>query len=124
MREGTHKKLKRNTTGPLEADTHHRFVVPLDSFEHAIGSVGRATFDFFQQIPLQGALTSGAVGLYAATAFGVGELLVGGLTAYVAYRMFAFGEPLLEAVEKSIKFQKGELPKTDIERRKRLRPVP
>ena len=89
--------------------------------ENGIASVGRQTWSFFHEIPVQGALTSGAVGLYAATVFGVGELIAAGLSAYFAYRMFAFGEPLLVAVEKTIKFQMGELPKADIDRRRRIR---
>jgi hypothetical protein len=53
--------------------------------------------------------------------FGVGELIAAGLSAYFAYRMFAFGEPLLVAVEKTIKFQMGELPKSDLDRRRRAK---
>jgi hypothetical protein len=93
----------------------------LDDVEHGITSAGRLTWNLFHEIPIQGALTSGAVGLYAATVFGVGELIAAGLSAYFAYRMFAFGEPLLVAVEKTIKFQMGELPKPDLEKRRRIR---
>jgi hypothetical protein len=93
----------------------------LDDVEAGITSAGRLTWKLFHEIPIQGALTSGAVGLYAATVFGVGELIAAGLSAYFAYRMFAFGEPLLVAVEKTIKFQMGELPKSDIDRRRRVR---
>ena len=93
----------------------------LDDVEDGITSACRLTWNFFHEIPVQGALTSGAVGLYAATLFGVGELIAAGLSAYFAYRMFAFGEPLLVAVEKTIKFQMGELPKSDIDRRRRAR---
>ena len=78
--------------------------------EDGINEAGRVAWGFFHNVPIQGALASGVLGLYAATAFGVSELALAGLSAYVTYRMFAFGEPLLEAVEKTIKFQKGELP--------------
>ncbi len=95
----------------------------LEELEEGITSAGRLTWNFFHGIPIQGAMTSGAVGLYAVTVFGVGELIAAGLSAYFAYRMFAFGEPLLVAVEKTIKFQMGELPKSDIDRRRRARPT-
>jgi hypothetical protein len=116
-------KLKRKTVRSSEANVPHSGIPVLDSLEDGITSAGGLTWTFFHDLPLEGAIASGAVGLYAATVFGVGELFVAGVSAYVAYRMFAFGEPLLEAVEKTIKFQKGELPKTDIERRRRLRQV-
>lgn len=93
----------------------------LKDVEDGITSAGRLTWNFFHEIPVQGAVTSGAIGLYAATLFGVGELIAAGLSAYFAYRMFAFGEPLLVAVEKTIKFQRGELPKSDVDRRRRGR---
>ena len=97
-------------------------VIPLlEDVENGITSAGRLTWNLFHEIPIQGALTSGAVGLYAATLFGVGELIAAGVSAYFAYRMFAFGEPLLVAIEKTIKFQMGELPKSDLERRRRVR---
>ena len=96
--------------------------IPLfEDVENGITSAGRLTWNFFHEIPVQGAITSGAVGLYAATLFGVGELIAAGLSAYFAYRMFSFGEPLLVAVEKTIKFQMGELPKSDLDRRRRVR---
>ena len=93
----------------------------LSNVEDGIASAGRLTWNFFHDVPIQGAVTSGAVGLYAATVFGVGELIAAGLSAYFAYRMFAFSEPLLVAVEKTIKFQMGELPKSDVDRRRRVR---
>ena len=93
----------------------------LTDVEDGITSAGRLTWNLFHEIPIQGALTSGAVGLYAVTVVGVGELIAAGLSAYFAYRMFAFGEPLLVAVEKTIKFQMGELPNTDVNRRRRAR---
>lgn len=93
----------------------------LNNVEDGVNSAGRLTWNFFHDIPIQGAVTSGAVGLYAATVFGVGELIAAGLSAYFAYRMFAFGEPLLVAVQKTIQFQMGELPKSDLDRRRRSR---
>ena len=109
------RKVARSAEGSLS----HSGIPLFDNVEDGINSAGRQTWNFFHDLPLQGALTSGAVGLWAATVFGVAELFAAGLSAYVAYRMFAFGEPLLEAVQKTIKFQKGELPKTDIDRRSR-----
>lgn len=93
----------------------------LENLEDGITSAGRLTWHFFHDIPIQGALTSGAIGLYAATVFGVAELIAAGLSGYFAYRMFAFGEPLLVAVENTIKFEMGELPKSNIDRPRRKR---
>jgi len=61
-------------------------------------------------------MLGGAVGLGAATVLGVAELALAGLSAYVMYRMFAYGESLTVALEKSIKFEKGELPMKEIEK--------
>jgi hypothetical protein len=112
---------KRKVGRPVQAIVPSAGIPLLDDLEAGITSAGRLTWNFFHEIPVQGALTSGAVGLYAASLFGVGELIAAGLSAYFAYRMFAYGEPLLVAVEKTIKFQMGELPKSDLDRGKRVR---
>lgn len=78
--------------------------------EDGIGAAGRMTWDFFHNLPLQGAIAAGAIGLYAATVLGVAELTAAGFSAYVAYRILAYGETLDEALENTIKFEKGEAP--------------
>lgn len=108
-------KLKRKVSRSSDAIVSDNGNLLFDSLEDGISSAGRLTWNFFHDLPIQGAIVSGVVGLYAVTVFGVAELIAAGLSANVAYRMFAFGEPLPKAVEKTIKFEMGELPKTDIE---------
>lgn len=67
-------------------------------------------------MPLNGALLGGAVGVGAATLLGVGELAVGAFCAYVTYRVYAYGETWADAVENSIRFEKGELSKEEIDK--------
>ena len=88
----------------------------LREIEDGIGAAGQLTWKFFHNLPLHGAMFGGALGLYAATVFGVAELAAGGLSAYVTYRMFAYGETLTEALEKTLKFEKGELPMKEIKK--------
>jgi hypothetical protein len=87
----------------------------LSGLEDGISIAGCVTRNFFHNLPVQGAMVTGAIGLYAATVFGVAELIAAGLSAHVAYRMFAFGEPFPKACENTIKFEMGELPRTDLE---------
>lgn len=67
-------------------------------------------------MPFNGAVIGGAVGVGAATLFGVGELAVGAFCAYVTYRVYAYGETWADAVENSIRFEKGELSKEEIDK--------
>lgn len=111
------KKTRSNSTNKqwpnrIAARTSAPLVNDLES---GIEKAGKLTWDFFHHIPIQGALTSGAVGLYVASVFGVAELTAAGLSAYVMYRIFAYNETLLEAVENMIKFQKGDLPFKDVQ---------
>jgi hypothetical protein len=87
--------------------------------EGGISTLGRGIWGVFHELPFHGALVGGAVGLGAAMLVGVAELVAAGFTAYVSYRMFAYGESLAEAIEKTIKFEKGTLPEEEIEK-----PVP
>lgn len=91
----------------------------LETVEAGIGAFGQETWKFFHALPFHGAFIGGAVGLGAAMAVGVAELVAAGLSAYVTYRIFAYGETLTEAIEKTIKFEKGTLPEDEIEK-----PVP
>ena len=117
--------LKRKVTRSSHASVSHNDISLLSGLEDGISSAGRLTCNFFHELPIQGAIVSGAVGLYAATVFGVAELIAAGLTANVAYRIFTCGESLPKAVENTIKFEMGELPRTDREMvaRKSLRQV-
>jgi hypothetical protein len=67
-------------------------------------------------MPANGALIGGAVGIGAATVFGVGELAVGAFCAYVTYRVFGYGETWADAVENTIRFEKGELSKEELKK--------
>jgi len=67
-------------------------------------------------MPLNGAVLGGAVGIGAATLFGVGELAVGAFCAYVTYRVYAYGETWADAVENAIRFEKGDLSKEEIDK--------
>jgi hypothetical protein len=107
--------LKRKVTRSSDTIVSHNCGLLFDGLEDAISSAGHLTWNIFHDAPIQGAIVGGAVGLYAATVFGVAELIAAGLSAHVAYRIFAFGEPLPKAIEKTIKFETGDLPKTDKE---------
>ena len=107
--------LKRKVTRSSDTIVSHNGSHLFGGLEDAISSAGRLTCDFFHDVPIQGAIVGGAVGLYAATVLGVAELIAAGLSANIAYRMFALGESLPKACENTIKFETGELPKTDRE---------
>ena len=73
--------------------------------EEGIGAVGRRTWDLFHEFPYGGALIGGGVGLAAATVIGVSELATGIVTAYIGYRVFAYGETFTEAFAKSVQLR-------------------
>ena len=91
----------------------------LQSLEEGVATLGRETWKFFHDLPGHGAVLGGAVGLAGAMLVGVAELVTAGFTAYVTYRVFAYGESWTEAIEKTIKFEKGTLPEDEI-----AKPVP
>lgn len=91
----------------------------LRTIEDGINSVGRATWEFFHHLPGHGTIVGGAVGLGAAMLVGVAELATACFTAYVSYRIFAYGETLCEAIENAIKFESGKLEKEELNK-----PVP
>ena|SRR5215472_9316917 len=82
--------------------------------EDGFNSLGQATWNLFHNLPGHGAILGGAVGLGAAMLVGVAELATACFTAYVSYRMFAYGEGLCEAIENAIKFEGGKLPMKEI----------
>ncbi|MCM3900968.1 MAG: hypothetical protein ND866_04620 [Pyrinomonadaceae bacterium] len=88
----------------------------LTTVEGGLGAIGRGTWQFVHSLPGHGAVPGFALGLGAAMLVGVGELAVGCFTAYVGFRIFAYGESLTEAVEKAIKFEAGKLEQKEIDK--------
>ena len=86
--------------------------------EEGWAAIGRGTWHLFNVLPGQGTIPGFAVGLGAAMLVGVAELAAGCFTAYVSYRVFAYGESLSEAIENAIKFESGKL-----EKKKMIRPI-
>lgn len=118
--------MSDNTSGARETETaswsDSASASGQDAFrtvETGISTLGRGIWNVFHELPFHGALVGGAVGLGAAMLVGVAELVTAGFTAYVTYRVFAYGESLTEAIEKTIKFEKGTLAEEEIEK-----PVP
>ena len=68
----------------------------------------------FTSSPGHGTIPGFAMGLGAAMLVGVAELATACFTAYISYRMFAYGESLSEAIENAIKFESGKLDKKEI----------
>ena len=77
--------------------------------EERVGKAGRQTWRFLHALPGHGALLGGAAGLAGVVFIGFTELVTACFAAYVSYRMFAYGESLPEAIQKTIRFQKGRL---------------
>jgi len=88
----------------------------LQTIEASMGTMGRETWKLFRYLPGHGALLGGALGLGAARLVGVAELATAVFSAYVSYRVFAYGESLTEAFENAIKFEGGTLEKKELER--------
>ena len=86
--------------------------------EKRVGKVGRWTWRFLHHLPGHGAILGGAVGLAGVMLIGLAELVTASFTAYVSYRVFAYGESLPEAIHNSIRFQKGKLPEEEIKKPK------
>jgi len=82
--------------------------------EEGWDALGQGTRHVFHALPGHGTIPGFALGVGAAMAFGVGELVAGCFTAYVSYRYFAYGESLSEAIEKAIKFEAGKLEEKEI----------
>jgi len=89
----------------------------LQTVEAGMGTIGEETRKLFHHLPGHATLLGGALGLGAATLVGVAELATAVFSAYVSYRVFAYGESLTEAFENAIKFEGGKLSKKQIEKR-------
>ncbi len=83
------------------------------TIEDGANAAGRATWQFLHDVPGHGTVLGFGVGLGAAMVIGVAELATACFTAYVSYRIFAYGESLSEAVENAIKFEGGRLEKEE-----------
>jgi hypothetical protein len=112
-----------STKGTMETETASRTDSlsasggdAMRTVEAGISAVGRETWNFFHNLPYQGAGIGFAVGLGAAMLVGVAELVAAGFTAYVTYRVFAYGESFTEAIEKTIRFEKGTLPDEEVKK--------
>ncbi|MBI3796671.1 MAG: hypothetical protein HY268_06845 [Deltaproteobacteria bacterium] len=82
----------------------------LENVEGGLGTVAGWIRGIFDTRPFLGAAVTGGLGLSAVMAVGVGEVTFTLVVAYVGYRVFAYGETLSEAVEKSIEFRQGKRP--------------
>jgi hypothetical protein len=80
----------------------------LENVEGSLGTVVGWIRGIFDTRPFLGAAVAGGLGLGAVMAVGVGEVTFTLVVAYVGYRVFAYGETLGEAVEKSIELRHGE----------------
>jgi hypothetical protein len=87
-----------------------------ESLDKGWEAIGRGTWHMFHVLPGQGTIPGFAVGLGAAMLVGVAELAAGCFTAYVSYRVFAYGESLSEAIENAIKFEGGKLEKEELDK--------
>ena len=86
----------------------------MKSLDEGWAAIGRGTWHVFHALPGQGTIPGFAVGLGAAMLVGVAELATACFTAYVSYRVFAYGESLSEAIENAIKFEGGKLKKEEL----------
>lgn len=118
MQDGPENRMNAETTSWTDPAVDYGTGV-LKTIEDGANAAGRATWDFFHHVPGHGTLLGGAVGLGAAMLVGVAELATACFTAYVSYRIFAYGESLSEAVENAIKFEGGRL-----EKEERDKPIP
>jgi hypothetical protein len=108
MPDSTSGSGETHTTSWTDAvATGGRSVV--QSAEEGIGAVGRCTWEFFHDFPYLGGLIGGGLGLGAAMLIGVAELAAAVVTAYIGYRVFAYGESFTEAFAKSIELREGKL---------------
>ena len=80
----------------------------VQSAEDGLGAVGHCTWAFLHDYPYLGGLLGGGLGLGAAMLIGVAELATTVLTAYIGYRVCAYGESVTEALEKSLALRRGE----------------
>jgi hypothetical protein len=115
MQESTNDSMETETASQTDSAAESGKSA-VQAMEGAWGAIGQGTWHLFHALPGHGTLPGFALGLGAATLFGVGELAAGCFTAYVSYRYFAYGESLSEAIEKAIKFESGKLEEKEIDK--------
>jgi len=108
MSNGTNAAVDAETTSGTESAVDYGKEALL-SVEAMMFGAGRWAWGTLHGRPYLGAAVGGSLGFGAAVLLGVAELAVTAAAAYTGYRMLAYNESLVEAVEKSIQFKEGEL---------------
>lgn len=107
--------MEETTTCTMETETASRTDSIADGGKDPLmDEIKRGTWQLFHAFPGHGTIPGFAVGLGAAMLVGVAELAAACFTAYVSYRVFAYGESLSEAIENAIKFESGKLEKKEL----------
>ena len=86
----------------------------LRGVEEVLDSASQGIWDVFHDHPRVGAVVCGGLGLGGAMVIGVAEMVATVVAGYIGYRMFAYGEALTEAFEKSIQLREGKLRKEEM----------
>jgi hypothetical protein len=107
MSESTSDSGDTQTTSGTDAVATGGWSV-VQSAEDGIGAVGRYTWECLHDYPYLGGVLGGGLGLGAAMLLGVAELATAVFTAYIGYRVCAYGESVTEALEKSLALRHGE----------------
>jgi hypothetical protein len=110
---------KKTDTASSTASTFEGGSYGLRTLEGGIGDAARGIWRFFHQAPGVGAAVNVGLGVGAAMLVGVGELVVGVVAGYVGYRIYAYGESPIEALEKAIRLEEGRLSDEEL-----MKPVP
>ena len=74
----------------------------LGNVEGGISTVSEGVWGVFRDHPKVGTIVCGGLGLGGAMLIGVAELGATAVAGYFAYRMFAYGESLTEALRKTL----------------------
>lgn len=86
----------------------------LGGLEGCITSLTGGIWEIFHEHPNVGGMLTGGLGIGAAMAIGVAEIVAGVAAGYLGYRIFAYGETFTEAIEKTIEFREGKLSKEEL----------
>jgi len=113
------RQSKNTETVSSTASTFEGGSYGLRSLEGGIGDAFRGIWRLFHQAPGVGGIVTAGIGVGAAMAVGVGELVVGVVAGYVGYRIYAYGESPTEALEKAIRLEEGRLSDEEL-----MKPVP
>lgn len=108
MSNGTNAAVGAETTSGTESVVDYG-KESLLGVEAMMFGAGRWAWGTLHGRPYLGAVVGGSLGFGAAVLLGVAELAVTAAAAYTGYRMLAYKESLVEALEKMIVARKGEL---------------